>query len=102
MNKKQEADILAKCIFEAITDVAGKVAKKTIKERGIERSYNGLVTYVDNDKKIANVNLGFAEYENLPNKTGENLKIGDGVRIYATSDLLTDMYIGIIVTMRTN
>ena len=27
MNKREEADILAKGIFEAITDVAGKVEK---------------------------------------------------------------------------
>ena len=36
MNKKQEADILAKDIFEAITDVAGKVAKKLLRKGALK------------------------------------------------------------------
>ena len=94
MDKAREEDILAKGIFEAIESVAKNITKKTLKQRGIEQTLDGVVLTVD-------VDCGYEIFNALPNKSGESLKVGDVVRIFAKSDLLTDMYIGATVTMRT-
>lgn len=97
MDKAKEADILAKGIFEAIESVT----KKTLRRRGVEQTFDGVVLSVDENNNTADVECGFEIFNALPNKTGESLKVGDAVRIFAKSDLLVDMYIGATVTMRT-
>ena len=97
MDKAREADILAKGIFDAIESVA----KKTLRRRGVEQTFDGVVLSVDENNNTADVECGFEIFNALPNKTGESLKVGDAVRIFAKSDLLVDMYIGATVTMRT-
>lgn len=101
MDKAREADILAKGIFEAIESVAKNITKKTLKQRGIEQTLDGVVLTVDENNNTADVDCGYEIFNALPNKSGESLKVGDAVRIFAKSDLLTDMYIGATVTMRT-
>lgn len=101
MDKAKEADILAKGIFEAIESVAKNITKKTLGQRGIEQTFDAMVISVDENNKTADVDYGDRIFNALPNKSGENLKVGDAVRIFAKSDLLTDMYIGATVTMRT-
>lgn len=97
MDKAREADILAKGIFDAIESVT----KKTLRRRGVEQTFDGVVLSIDENNNTADVDCGFKIFNALPNKSGESLKVGDAVRIFAKSDLLTDMYIGATVTMRT-
>lgn len=93
MNKAREADILAKGIIESIESVT----KSILRKRGCEQTYDGLVVSVNNDKNTADVDLVYDTIYNLPNKTGEDLKVGDGVRVFAKSIMLTDAYIGLVL-----
>lgn len=100
MDKTRENDILEKGVFEVIETVAKKVTEKTLEERGIESTFDAIVVAVDNDNKTADVGYGDRVLNALPNKSGEDLKVGDAVRVFAKSNFLTDMYIGATVTMR--
>lgn len=102
MDKTREADAIAKEIYEMIKKVAVKVAKKEINSRGVEMSMDGIVSNVDNDNKVADVNIcSYDEvFKGIPNQTGIDLKVGDTVRVFAKSDFLSDLYIGAVVAYR--
>ena len=93
MNKAREADILAKCIIESIESVT----KSILRKKGCEQTYDGVVVNVNSDKNTADVNWADNNMYDLPNKTGEDLKVGDGVRVFAKNILLTDAYIGLVL-----
>jgi hypothetical protein len=86
-------------VSEGIIKLIRSIVKEEIKQYNSkqETHYDGLVVAVNGNGTI-NVEITSNTLKNLPNKTGESLSVGNGVRIYATSNLMTDAYVGVKIT----
>lgn len=76
----------------AVREIVYDVIKNT--DLRIEKYYDGIVSNVDNDGNVVSVNIGDIILDNISNKTGTTLSIGDTVRVYAASYTLADAYVG--------
>lgn len=76
----------------AVREIVYDVIKNT--DLRIEKYYDGIVSNVDSDDNVVSVNIGDIILEDISNKTGTTLAIGDTVRVYAASSTLADAYVG--------
>ena len=92
-DKKTIEDFI-KIIRDIVIDTVNNMNSNT------EHYYNGVVTDVSDDGSLASVNIGDIELENIPNKSGEILSTettdshASFVRVYTTTNTMTDAYIG--------
>ena len=94
---KKTIEDFVKTIREIVIDTVNNINSNT------ERYYNGIVTEISEDGTLATVDIGDMVLEGIPNKSGEELFIADKttgshasfVRVYTTTNTMTDAYIGI-------
>ena len=82
---------LVEIIYKKIEDKFSK----NINNTNVEFCSEGIVTSVDSTANTATVSLAFVTTDTLPNLSGNNLQVGDKVRIFYNKRNMSDAYIGV-------
>ena len=85
----QKTDAFVRLVKDIVRETIGAMQKQ------LELYYDGIVTKIDANNTFASVNFSEFTMDNLPNKTGEELSVGNAVRVYSTSKTMNGAYIGV-------